>query len=160
MRTISMTLETVPGNQLLVQDRNKHQYRRLLLQRSRYHITGVIGWMWSQANTTRVVSKCQKKMIRLLRHDSSRSRIQNHGTDVSFTIYVLVTSNMAKRDSSTMWIRSMLIASFSFEQFKAIREENTSILHCKTTCCCRTISPSTCTTLEAPMTYTPSSNLD
>ena len=45
-------------------------------------------------------------------------------------------------------------------QFKAILEVNTLILHCKTTCCYRTTSPSTSITLEAPMTYTPSSSLD
>ena len=38
--------------------------------------------------------------------------------------------------------------------------ENTLILHCKTTCCYRTTSPNISITLEAPMTYTPSSNLD
>ena len=44
----------------------------------------------------------------------------------------------------------MLILSYTFEQFKATLEENTSILHCRTTCCYRTTSPSTSTTLEAP----------
>ena len=39
-------------------------------------------------------------------------------------------------------------------------EQNTSTLHCKTTCCCRATSPSTSTTLEAPATCTPSSNQD
>ena len=44
----------------------------------------------------------------------------------------------------------MLILSYTFEQFTATLEENTSILHCKTTCCYRVSSPSTSTTLETP----------
>ena len=64
-----------------------------------------------------------------------------------------------RRDSSIVWIHSLLIQSFSFEQFKATLEENTSILHCKTTCCCRATSPSTSTTLEAPTVRTRSFNL-
>ena len=68
------------------------------------------------------------------------SRIQNLGTDVSFRISVcsaLVYSNMAelvakkeeylKRDFSIVWIHSMLIPSYTFEQFKATLQENTSI---------------------------------
>ena len=39
---------------------------------------------------------------------------------------------------------------FSFDQFKFTLEENTPILHCKTTCCYRGTSPSTSITLEAP----------
>ena len=44
----------------------------------------------------------------------------------------------------------MLMPSSTFEQSKATQEENTSILHCKTTCYYRATSPSTSTTLEAP----------
>ena len=48
-------------NLLLTQDRNKHQCRRLLLQRLRYHITSVIGSTSNQVSRTKAVSKCQKK---------------------------------------------------------------------------------------------------
>ena len=57
-------------NPVAKQNRNKHQYRRLLFQRLRYHITSVSGSTSNQVRTTRVVSKCQKR-IRLLRHDPS-----------------------------------------------------------------------------------------
>ena len=40
-------------------------------QRLRCHIICVSGLTWNQVRTTRVVSKCQKKKIRLLRHDPS-----------------------------------------------------------------------------------------
>ena len=48
-----------------------------------------------------------------------------------------------------MWIHTLRIPSCTFEQFKATLEENTLILHCRTTCCYRATSPSTSTTLEA-----------
>ena len=57
-----------------------------------------------------------------------------------------------RRDFSIVWIHTLLIPSYTFEQFKATLKENTLILHCKTTCCYRATSPSTSTTLEAPMT--------
>ena len=49
---------------------------------------------------------------------------------------------------------------FTFEQFKAILALHILIAHCKTTCCCRTTSPSTSITLEVRMTYTPLSSRD
>ena len=67
---------------------------------------------------------------------------------------------MQRRDISIVWIHTLLTPSYAFEQFKAILEENTLILHCKTTCCYRTTLPSTPTTLEAPTTCRPSSNQD
>ena len=48
----------------------------------------------------------------------------------------------SRRDSNIAWIPVHLKLFCTFEQFKAILEENTLILHCKTTCCCRTTSPS------------------
>ena len=48
-----------------------------------------------------------------------------------------------RSDSSTVWIHTPLIPSCTFEQLKATLEENTSILHCKTTCCYRATSPRT-----------------
>ena len=42
-----------------------------------------------------------------------------------------------ERYVSTVWIRPIPIPSCTFEQFKATLEENTLILHCKTTCCYR-----------------------
>ena len=120
-RTTSMTLDTVPGNRLLKQDRNKHLHQRLLLQRSHY-ITSVSGSTSNQGSATKAVLKCQKRMTRLLRHDPTvlrdedgSSRIRNLGTDVSFRIYI----------------------------FSVCVNSNTLILHCKTMCCYRTTSPST-----------------
>ena len=65
-----------------------------------------------------------------------------------------------RRDSSSVWIHTLLIPSCTFEQFKAILKENTSTLHWKTTCCYRATSPSTSITLEAPTICTRSFNLD
>ena len=65
-----------------------------------------------------------------------------------------------KRDSSIVWIHTLLLPSYTFEQFKATLEENTSILHGKMTCCYRATSLSTSITLEAPTRYTRSLNLD
>ena len=39
------------------------------------------------------------------------------------------------RDSSIVWIHTLLLPSYTFYQFKATLEENTSILHGKMTCC-------------------------
>ena len=61
----------------------------------------------------------------------------------------------SRRDSYIAWIPVHLKLFYTFEQFKAILEKNTLILHCKTTCCYRTTSPSSSITLEASMTYTP-----
>ena len=99
------------------------------------------------------------------------SRIQNLRVNVSFRIYVfsaLVNSDMAellakkkwckRRDISIVWIHTLLTPSYAFEQFKVILEENTLILHCKTTCCYSATSPSTSTTFEAPTICTRSFN--
>ena len=56
--------------------------------------------------------------------------------------------------------RRSKIPSCTFEQFKATLEENTSILHCMTSCCYRATSPSTSITLEGPTICTRSFNLD
>ena len=76
------------------------------------------------------------------------SRIHNLGIDVSLKIHVfsaLVNSDtaelLAKRRRTweeippTARIRTLLTRSETFEQFKDILEEDTSILHCKTQCC-------------------------
>ena len=60
-KTTSTTLETVPGNRLLKQDRNKYQCRCPLLRRLRYHVTCVNGSTSNQWSTTKAVSKCQKR---------------------------------------------------------------------------------------------------
>ena len=48
----------------------------------------------------------------------------------------------SRRGSDIAWIPVHLKLFCSFEQFKATLEENKLILHCKTTCCYRTTSPS------------------
>ena len=130
---------------LLKQDRNKHQWRRLLLQRPRYHVICVFGLTWNQVRTTRAVSKCKKddQVAYTRSFSASRrrrsSRIQNLGTDVTFRIYIftaMVNSKMAellakreedlRRDSSIVWIHSFLIPSSSFEQFKSTPEVGSS----------------------------------
>ena len=118
-----------------------------------------------------------RKVNRLLRHDSSVLREEDGA--VEFRILAqIVRSEFA---SSSYWsirtwlnylqrgggpkerfqysVHSMLIPSYTFERFKATQEEHTSILHCKTTRCCRTTSQSTSTTLEAPAIRTRSFNL-
>ena len=163
-----MTLETVHGNWLLKQDRNKHQCLCPLLRRLRYHITCVSGSTSNQGSTTKGVSKCQKKMIRLLRHDPTVLREEDGAVEFrilapmfhsKFTsspcwsnrtwLNYLQKEVVLRRDFSTVWIHTLLIRSCSFEQVKATLEENTLILHCKTTCCYRATSPSASTTLEA-----------
>ena len=168
-RTTSTTLEKAQGNLLLKKDRNKHQCRRLLLRRLRYHITCASGSTSNQVSTTKAVSKCQKddQIASTRSFSASRrrrsSRIQDLGTDVSFRIYVfsvLVNSGTAellakkeevlRRDFSIVWIHTPLIPSLSFEQVKATLDENAFTLHCKTTCRYRAASPSMSSTLEAP----------
>ena len=56
-----MTLETVPGNKFLKQDRNKHRVRRHLRRRSHFRIVSGDGSTSNQGNTTKAVSKCQKR---------------------------------------------------------------------------------------------------
>ena len=57
------------GNLLLKQDRNKHQYRRLLLQRLRFHIISVFEV--EPGPHDKICFDVSNKMIRLLRHDPS-----------------------------------------------------------------------------------------
>ena len=120
-----------------------------------------------------------KKMIRLLRDDPSVLREEDGAVEFrilaqmfrsKFTssqywsirawLNYLQKEEVLRRDPSIVWIHSLLIPSKTFEQFKATVEENTSIRHCKTTCCYQATSPSTSTTLEAPTLRTRSFNLD
>ena len=169
-----MTLETVQGNLLLKQDRNKHQYRRLLLQRLRYHITSV---EWIDVEPGQYDKSCievSKKMISLLRHDPSVLPEEDKAVEFSILTPMFrseLTSSQhrsirtwlnyllkGRRDCSIVWMHTLLIPSFNFEQFKAILKVHISILHCKTTYCHRMTSPSTSTTLEAPTIRTRSFN--
>ena len=160
------TLEKVQGILLLKQDRNEHQCRRLL-QRQRYHTTSVTGSMWSQVRLTKVVSKCQRRWSdcfdTILEHVEKKTEQSNSGSwhrcfvqnlrllsigQLGHGWITCIKEEDLKRDSSTLRIHSMLIPSYTLEQFKATLEENALILLCKTTCFCRTILPSTSTTLE------------
>ena len=115
-----------------------------------------------------------KLMIRLLWHDDSVNREE----DGAVKIEDLASIFRSRIMSSSHWsIRTWLSflqrgggmkkrfqycvdTSATFEQFKTILKLHVLILHCKTTWCCRTTSPSRSITLEAPMTYTTSSSLD
>ena len=167
------------GNLLLKWDRNKHQWRQLLLQRQRCHITCVFGLTWKQVRTTRVVWKCQKRWSgcfdtilqyfeQKVEQSSSelwhRCFVQNLRL-LSFGQFELdwiicKKEEDLRRDFSIVWIHSLLIPSNTFEQFNATLEENTSILHCKTTCYIQAAPPSTSTTLEPLTMCTESFNLD
>ena len=173
-----MTLETVPGNRLQKQHRNKHQGRRPVLRRSHYHISSENGSTLNPGSSTKTEKK-STQMTRSLRHDHTVLREEDGGVEfrilapmfrsefassqhwsVRTWLNYLQKEEDLRRDPSIVWIHTLLIPSYTFKQFKAILEENTLILHCKTTSCCRTTSPSTHITLEAPMTYTLSSNQD
>ena len=69
------------GNLFLKQDRNEHQCRRLLLQRSRFHITSVSGIDVEPGQYDKSCFEVSKKMIRLLRHDSSVLREEDGAVD-------------------------------------------------------------------------------
>ena len=103
-----------------------------------------------------VAFEVSKKKIGLIGHDSSVPRKEDGAVEFKFQNSRLLSIGQfehgwisckkeedVKRDFSIVWIHSMLIPFYTLEQFKATREENTSILHCMTTCCCWTISPST-----------------
>ena len=91
-----MTLETVQGNSLLKQDRNKHQCRRLLLQRLSYQRECIDV---EPGPYDKSCFEVPNKMIRLLRHDPSvlreedgaiefRILVNSNKAEVSFRIYV------------------------------------------------------------------------
>ena len=94
-----MTPETVQGNLLLKQDRNKHQCRRLLLQRLRYHITSEDGSTSNQVSTTEGLVKFWKKMIRLLRHDLSVLREEDGAVEFN----ILAPMFRSEISSSQYW---------------------------------------------------------
>ena len=144
--TTSIALEKVQGNLLPKQNQHKHQHPRLF-QRLHYHTTSAIGLTSNQVRSTKVALKCQKRWSDCF------------DTILSFRNYVFsvsVNSNMAelfaqrredlKRDSSFVWIHSMLIASYALEQFfKATREKTHQSYIARQRVGCRTISPSTST---------------
>ena len=153
--------------------------RRLLLQRLRCYIICVFGLTWNQARTTRVVSKCQKRwsdcfdtILQYFEKKTEQSNSESWHRCFVQNLRLLSIGQFEhgwiickeeedlKRDFSVVWTHSMPIPSCTFEQFKATLEENTSILHCRTTCCYRATSPSASTTLEAPTMRTRSFNLD
>ena len=171
--------ETAQGNLLLKQDRNKHQCRRLLLQRLLYHLTSVNGSTSNQVSTTRAVSKCQKRwsdcfdtILQYFEKETEQSTseswhrcfVQNlRRLSIGQFEHGWITCKkeaVLKRNYSIVWIHTLLIPSCTFEQFKATLERNTLILHSRTTCCYRATSPSTSTTLEAPTIRTRSFNQD
>ena len=91
-----------------------------------------------------------------LHHNSSLLRIGQfeHG-------WVICKEEVVpRRDFSIAWILTLPRLFCTFEHFDANLEEINLIQHCKTSCCYRTTSPSTSTTVEAPTTCTPSSNQD
>ena len=160
--TTSITLENVQGNLWLKQDRNKPQWRQLLLQRQRCHIICVCGLSWNQIRTTRVVSKCQKRwsdcfdtILQYFEKKTEQSNSESWHRCFVQNFRLLKIGHFehgwitCKKEedlkiySSIVWVHSLLIPSYTLEQFKATLEENKSILHCKT-------SPSTAITLEAP----------
>ena len=88
-------------HRLLRQDRSKHQCRRRLLQRQRYHIISVSGPTSNQVSTTRVVSKCQTDdQIAATRSFSIFEQKTEQPNSESwhrcFIFSVLVNSNMAE----------------------------------------------------------------
>ena len=168
-------MERVLGNPLPKQGRNNHQVRRpssptVTLP---YHQRQWIDVEPGKFDKSGI--EVPRKMIRLLRHDPSVLRVEDGAVEFRIlasmfrlgctSFSVLVYSNMAeslakkeedpKRDFSIVWIHTLLRTILcTFEQFKDILEENTSILHCKTTCRYRATSPSTSASLEAPTTCT------
>ena len=159
--------------------KNKHQCRRLLLQRSRYHTTRVIGLTSKQVSTTRVVSKCQRRWSdcfdTILQYFEKKTEQSNSESwhrcfvseltssqfwSIRTWLNYLQKEEVLRRDVSFVWIHTLLIPSCTFEQFKAALEENTLILHCRTTCCYRATLPAHLTTCEISTIRTRSFNQD
>ena len=159
--------------------KNKHQCRRLLLQRSRYHTTRVLGLTSNQVSTTRVVSKCQRRWSdcfdTILQYFEKKTEQSNSESwhrwfvqnlrllSIGLFEHGWITckkEEVLRRDVSIVWIHILLIPSCTFEQFKAALEENTLILHCRATCCYRATLPSTSTTFETSTIRTRSFDQD
>ena len=164
------TSNNVQGN-LAKQDRNKHQHRRLLLQRLRCHIICVCGLTWKQVLTTRVVSKCQKRWSdcfdTILQYFEKKTEQSNSESWHRCFFQNLRLPSIGQFEHGLNYLQrgggpkkrfQYCLNLNSAETIFITLEENNLILNCKTTCCYRATSPSTSITLEAPTTCTPSSN--
>ena len=143
-----------------MQDRSTHRVRRHPLRQ----------WIVEPRKFDKYSMEVSKQM---LRHDETVLRKEDGAVEfriLASMFHSKFTSSpywsickeevVQRRDISIVWIHALLTPSDTFEQFKATLEENTLILHCKTTGCYRATSPSTSTTVEAHPICTRSFNQD